>query len=185
MRSSGLLNTKSSGWEHSIRCRDTFKALARNDCDEALYRNTMNRPEENTTLVIRKIISASAERLFAAWTEPEQLKQWWGPESVTCVEAEVDLRVGGHYRIGNQLPDGKIVWISGSFRLIDRPHKLVYSWRVGADSPEELVTVTFRTTKPNECHVTIMHERIPDRRTRDTHEQGWLGCLTKLASYIG
>jgi uncharacterized protein YndB with AHSA1/START domain len=145
----------------------------------------MHQHSENTILVIAKTIPASAERLFAAWTEPEQLKQWWGPESVQCIAAEVDLRVGGHYRIGNKFPDGKVVWISGIFRVIDRPRRLVYTWQVGPDLPEELVTVTFRTTKQDESEVTVMHERIPDRSTRDSHERGWLGCLAKLASYLG
>jgi uncharacterized protein YndB with AHSA1/START domain len=144
----------------------------------------MHRPEENTFLTISKLIPASAERLFEAWTEPEQLKQWWGPESVTCIEAEVDLRVGGRYRIGNQFPNGKLVWISGTFRMIDRPRKLVYTWQIAPDAPEELVTVIFRTTKPGECEVTVMHERIPDRSTRGTHEVGWVGCLAKLARYL-
>lgn len=144
----------------------------------------MHRREENTILTVSKLISTSAERLFAAWTEPEQLKHWWGPESVTCIEAEVDLRVGGRYRIGNQFPNGKLVWITGTFRMIDRPRKLVYTWQIAPDSPEELVTVTFQTTKPGECEVTVMHERIPDRSTRDTHEAGWVGCLAKLAAYL-
>jgi len=135
-------------------------------------------------LVIRKTIPASAERLFQAWTEPEQLKQWWGPESVTCIEAEVDLRVGGCYRIGNRFADGSVLWISGKFEVIDAPHKLVYTWQIGTDSREELVSVSFRATTDGETEVMVVHERIPDTRTRDGHEQGWLGCLRKLNSYL-
>lgn len=134
-------------------------------------------------LVIRKTIPASAERLFQAWTEPEQLKQWWGPESVTCIEAVVDLRVGGRYRIGNRFADGSVLWIRGKFEVIDAPHKLVYTWQIGTDSREELVSVSFRTTD-GQTEVTVVHERIPDTRTRDSHEQGWLGCLSKLYSYL-
>src|SRR5216683_3839213 len=82
------------------------------------------------TLVIRKTIRAKAERLFAAWTIPAQLKLWWGPQGVKCIDAEVDLRPGGRYRIANQLPDGKILWITGEFEVIEAPRKLVYTWRV-------------------------------------------------------
>jgi uncharacterized protein YndB with AHSA1/START domain len=135
-------------------------------------------------LVVSRIISASAERLFKAWTEPEQLKQWWGPESVTCIEAEVDLRVGGHYRIGNRFPDGSVIWISGKFELVDAPHRLVYTWQIGTDPREELVSVSFRATRDGQTKVTVEHECIPDARTRDRHEQGWLGCLKKLASFL-
>lgn len=135
-------------------------------------------------LVVTKIISASPERLFAAWTEPEQLKQWWGPESVTCIEAEVDLRVGGHYRIGNRFPDGSLVWITGRFHLIDPPRKLVYSWQVGANADEELVTVSFEPTLDGQTKVTVLHERIPDEPTRSRHQLGWIGCLGKLSSHV-
>ena len=135
-------------------------------------------------LVVTKIISASPERLFAAWTEPAQLKQWWGPESVTCIEAEVDLRVGGRYRIGNRFPDGSVVWITGRFHLIDPPRKLVYSWQVGATTDEELVTVSFEPTTDGQTEVKVVHERIPDEPTRARHQLGWVGCLVKLASHL-
>ena len=65
------------------------------------------------TLVVRKTIRAKPERLFAAWTIPAELKLWWGPQGVKCIEAEIDLRRGGRYRIANQLPDGKFLWITG------------------------------------------------------------------------
>jgi uncharacterized protein YndB with AHSA1/START domain len=55
------------------------------------------------TLVVRKTIRASAERLFTAWTDPAQLKLGWGPHGVQCTEAEVDLRIGGRYRIAKSI----------------------------------------------------------------------------------
>ena len=81
------------------------------------------------TLVVRRTIRATPERLFAAWTQPAHLRQWWGPEGVRCVGAEIDLRVGGGYRIDNALPDGKLLSIVGEFETIEPPHRLVYSWQ--------------------------------------------------------
>ena len=60
-------------------------------------------------LVVRRTIHAPVEPVFHAWTRPEQLRQWWGPGPVTCCHAEIDLRVGGAYRIGNRLPDGTVL----------------------------------------------------------------------------
>jgi uncharacterized protein YndB with AHSA1/START domain len=112
------------------------------------------------------------------------LKQWWGPKSVECIDAEVDLRVGGRYRIANQFPDGKILWISGEFEAIERPHKLVYTWRVGAaESAAERVTVTFEA-RGEETEVIVAHELIPTQAMRDMHEQGWAGCLDGLIAYL-
>ena len=137
------------------------------------------------TLVVRRKIRATPERLFEAWTQPAQLKQWWGPEEVTCIAAEVDLRVGGRYRIANQFPDGRVVWIVGEFQVIEPPHSLTYTWQIEHSSePAECVTVRFEPAD-NVTEVIITHTRIPDRTTRDRHEQGWLGCLSGLVEYLG
>jgi uncharacterized protein YndB with AHSA1/START domain len=141
---------------------------------------------KDTTLVVRKIIQATPERLFMAWTQPEQLKKWWGPKSVACVDAEVDLRVGGRYRIANKFPDGNLVWITGEFQIIEPPRKLVYTWRIGPESqPAELVTVSFEPRATGGTEVIVIHERIPNKIARDTHEQGWFGCLDGLAKFLG
>ncbi len=136
------------------------------------------------TLAVRKTIKATAERLFEAWTDPEQLKKWWGPPGVTCTGAEVDLRVGGRYRMANQLPDGRVLWISGEFESIEPPRKLVYTWRVEPETQaSERVTVQFEA-RGDATEVIITHERIPSAAIRDMHEQGWHGCLEGLAEYI-
>jgi uncharacterized protein YndB with AHSA1/START domain len=135
-------------------------------------------------LVVRRTIRASRERLFDAWSQPEQLKQWWGPKSVVCSDAQVDLKVGGRYRIANRFPDGKVVWISGVFEAIERPHLLVYTWQVGAEpGAEERVSVTFET-RGDGTEVTVTHERIASAARRDMHEQGWVDCLDGLAEYL-
>ncbi|HYM60796.1 MAG TPA: SRPBCC domain-containing protein [Thermoanaerobaculia bacterium] len=140
---------------------------------------------QDATLVVRKLIAATPERLFTAWTAPEHLKQWWGPPSVTCTDAEVDLRVGGGYRIANRFPDGTVVWIAGEFEAIDPPHKLVYTWRIEPQShTAELVTVLFEARPEGATEVIVIHERIPDKAARETHEQGWEGCLEGLAEYV-
>ncbi len=136
------------------------------------------------TLVVRKTIHATPERLFDAWTRPEELKKWWGPQSVTCADAVVDLTVGGSYRIANRFPNGDVVWITGEFEVIEPPKRLVYSWRLGTDTgPSERVSVTFEARGAN-TDVTVTHERIPGIPVRDVHEQGWNGCLDGLAEYL-
>ena len=135
-------------------------------------------------LEVRKVVRASPERLFSAWTRPDELRRWWGPIGATCTSADVDLRVGGRYRIENWFPDGKTIWIVGEFEVVAPPHKLVYTWRLdpGPD-PAERVTVTF---EPRDDHteVIVVHERIPGTAAREQHEQGWVGCLEGLAEYV-
>jgi uncharacterized protein YndB with AHSA1/START domain len=135
-------------------------------------------------LIVRRSIRASPERIFDAWTQPQHLKHWWGPQSVQCVDAEVDLRVGGRYRIANQFPDGKILWISGEFEVVERPQRLVYTWQVGEpQTAAERVTVTFEV-HGDITEVIVAHERIPTDAMRDMHQQGWVGCLDGLVDYL-
>lgn len=135
------------------------------------------------TLVVRRTIRASAERLFDAWTRPEQLVEWWGPAGVTCIGATVDLRVGGGYRIGNRLPDGRELWIVGEFLGVERPHALTYTWRVdGGSTDSERVSVRFEP-RGADTEVIVTHERVASETLRDEHERGWVGCLDGLARY--
>jgi uncharacterized protein YndB with AHSA1/START domain len=141
-------------------------------------------PAKTLTLVVRRTIAASAQRLFDAWTQSAQFTQWWGPQNVVCPEASIDLRVNGRYRIANQLPDGRVVWICGEFLRIERPLELSYTWFVEpVTRPAELVTVRFRALGDS-TEVVVTHERIADQPTYADHEAGWYGCLEGLQEYV-
>ena len=138
-----------------------------------------NAPNKNddTTLTVRCLVRASIEDCFAAWTEPQQLKAWWGLEGVDCIDAEIDLRIQGGYRIGNQLASGKIIWITGRFVSISPPHELSYTWQIGSNPADEsLVNVAFEP-KGDMTEVTVTHDRNASVEMRDSHQRGWLGCL--------
>lgn len=62
-----------------------------------------------TTLRVARSFAAPREKVFRAWTDPEELKKWFGPVGYSTLIAEVDLRVGGKYRLGmRKLPGGDI-----------------------------------------------------------------------------
>jgi len=136
------------------------------------------------SLVVRRRIRASRARLFEAWISPAQLLKWWGPKGVRCSHAEVEQRVGGKLRIGNELPDGSTVWILGEFLEFAPPQRLVYTWRIEstASGParDERVTVRFELISDAETEVIVIHERIADEATRAGHASGWDGCLARL-----
>ena len=103
----------------------------------------MNEPDV-ATLVVRRLIRATPERLFAFWTEPEHLVRWWGPNGASCPAAEIDLRAGGSYRIANRFADGTVVWIGGVFEEVQRPNRLVYTWQLERPAASrERVSVSF------------------------------------------
>ena len=148
-------------------------------------KNSKNAPPfQPLSLEVRRVIRATPDRIFEAWTQPAHLREWWGPRDVTCVDAQIDLRVGGRYRIANQFPDGRIEWIVGEFEVITPPRELVYTWRLESDSqPAERVRVRFEPHADG-TEVIVLHERILDPRVRDRHREGWDSCLDGLAEHL-
>ena len=142
--------------------------------------------EPPLTLTLRKLVKASPERVFSAWTEPRRIIKWWGPKHVDCIDASLELSVGGRYRIANKLPDGSILWIDGAYEEITPPERLVFSWIVEGLSPHpEKVIVEFQARNAGRAtEVVVTHERMPDAETRESHEIGWIGSLEGLADYL-
>lgn len=135
------------------------------------------------SLTIRRRIHATPERLFEAWTDASQLQRWWGPPGVRCSHAELDARVGGRYRIDNEMPDGRVISFAGEFLDVVYAERLVFTWGVVPAPEHERVTVTF---EPADSHtdVVVHHERIPDDERARSHEAGWVGCLDGLADHV-
>jgi uncharacterized protein YndB with AHSA1/START domain len=135
-------------------------------------------------LIVRRRVKGAPERAFRAWTDPQELRRWWGPRPVECAAAEIDLRAGGRYRIANRFPDGRVLWIAGEFERIVFPRLLAFSWYL-EPAPENVSRVTVRFEPHGDgTEVVVVHERIPDEAVRSNHEQGWLGCLTGLELYL-
>ncbi|MDH3694304.1 MAG: SRPBCC domain-containing protein [Gammaproteobacteria bacterium] len=145
--------------------------------------NQINEPNP-ASLLIRRLIPASPERVFRAWTNPDELKKWWGPKDVRCLSAEVDLQIGGQYRISNELADGKVLWITGEFETIERPHLLIYTWTVETElQTTERVCVQFEAHEQG-TEIILKHELIPTSALRGQHQQGWFGCMDGLVEFF-
>ncbi len=144
---------------------------------------------DSTTLRLERTYDASAEEVFDAWTNPEVLRRWWvvDPAWRTPV-ADVDLRVGGTYRLSMEDPDdGTFHTVRGEYREVRRPERLVYSWcwedAGGQTGHESTVTVEFledgeRTT------VVLEHSGLESPDSRDRHLHGWQACLEMLETRI-
>ena len=131
-----------------------------------------------SSLTITRTIKASADKVFDAWTQPEQIKRWAAPEGVEVQEAQVDLTVGGRYHIRMLSDEGEHNAV-GVYREVTRPTRLVYTWsweEKDHDVGETLVTVEFNAQGDN-TEVVVVHEGFPAAEARDGHEQGWNGCL--------
>jgi len=144
-----------------------------------------NSPTE-TTLQFKRTLSATREKVFRAWTEPAEMKKWFAPSDEFSVPfAEVDLRVGGQYRIGMKPPEGNEVYIAtGTYREVHPPDKLVFTW--GWEGPnwyETRVTIELRAVG-NSTELVLTHELFPSVEERDKHNHGWMGCVGRLEKLL-
>jgi uncharacterized protein YndB with AHSA1/START domain len=140
-------------------------------------------------VVVRRVIRALPEKVFSHWTDPDQLRRWWGPGGFTCPEATVDLRPGGVYRLVMQTPgDGPFMSVTGTYHRIDRPSLLVYTWRwdsgPAASNNESLVTVTFDAHGEGHTVVTVIHDRFASGHDLSPYRSGWEEGLAKLDAMI-
>lgn len=81
--------------------------------------------EPAAPFVIQRTFKAPRELVFAAWTDPHHLQQWFGPKGVTMPSCTMDLRPGGVFHYCMQWPDGTPMWGKWTFKEIDPPRRLV------------------------------------------------------------
>lgn len=132
---------------------------------------------------IVRMIDAPRAEVFHAWTDPEHLRRWWGPGAFTCPEAEVDLRPGGSYRLVMQATAGDPFVLGGTYREVQPPERLVYTWRwetgPAADGSESLVSVEFHD-KGERTEVVLTHSDFPDAHGAAPYRMGWEGGFEKF-----
>ncbi len=138
-----------------------------------------------TTLNLRRTFMAPREKVFQAFTEAEIMKKWWGPEEFTCPTAEIDLKVGGKYRIAMKPPEGDVFYVKGTYREIKPPERLVYTfqWEGAGMKEETLVTLEFHE-KGDATELVLVHELFPDANARDDHNKGWESSFDCLAEAL-
>jgi uncharacterized protein YndB with AHSA1/START domain len=143
---------------------------------------------DDSVLRLERVIAASPERLFELWTEPDQLVKWWGPEGYDVPEHALDVRPGGRWRTTMRSPEGTRLTVSGVYRTIERPRRVVFTWAWdqddGSRGHETEVTVTFEAA-PGGTRLVLLQQAFQDAQARDSHQKGWastLDCLARAAA---
>ncbi len=136
---------------------------------------------KGNSLVLKRVLPASREEVFAAWTEAALIKQWFCPqEGMTVPVAEFDVREGGTYRLVVEDTEGKTYSPGGVYEKIVPNEKIIFSWKWADAELITRVTIEVRALGDKETELTLTHEGFPDTEIRDRHIQGWEGCLAKL-----
>lgn len=159
----------------------------------------------NQDFVITRIFDAPRDLVWKAFTDPERMKQWWGPKGFTVIAAKMDLRPGGSYHYGMKAPDGTAMWGKFVYREVVAPERMVFinsfSDEAGGITRhpmaptwpmEMLSTFTFEEAPAGKTKLTIRwspHNATEEERKtfdagHDSMRQGWGGTLEMLTAYL-
>jgi len=142
---------------------------------------------EKPSLTLSRRYPVAPEKVYRAWTDPKAVSRWWGPGPGEPVSlAELDVRVGGRFRIVFGGPDGKMHECAGTYKEVVPNKKLVFTWSWPNTTPERIsvVTIEFRAAGKG-TDLVFRHEQLFDEKVRDDHKRGWSGSLDKLEQFLG
>ena len=139
---------------------------------------------ENAQVQVSRSFPVSKERLYKAWTEPEELKKWWKPMGKTLKAVENDIREGGQVRYSFE--DG--LEISGEYKQVDAGSKLVYSWiwqipQATLHNGDYLLTVAFNE-EGEQSSLSVTQENFAQEHAIKPHEEGWQEALDALQHHL-
>lgn len=150
-------------------------------------------------LVVTRTFDAPREMVWKAWTDPEQVKQWWGPKDFTAPFARIDLRKGGTYLFSMRSPDGNDYWSTGVFREVVPPERLVSTdsfsdekgnvvspedYGMSPDFPSEMQVTTTFEEQNGKTTLTLRYDTHPSGEDRENMMAGWNESLDKLADFL-
>jgi uncharacterized protein YndB with AHSA1/START domain len=139
------------------------------------------------SLEIKRVIKAPRDRVYAAWTDPAQLKQWFGPEKVQTRDLIADARVGGQFRWDLTNPEGEQMTMRGEYRELQPGKKIVFTWQWDDDETWKNHT-SIVTVELCDCdggtELHLSHEQLPNEESRGGHNRGWNSALDKLEKFF-
>ena len=155
--------------------------------------------ESASGLIFRmaRTFDATPDRVFAAWTDPEQFGAWFGPTGMKTIECELDAKVGGAWRLmgeGKNIPgraQGPVrPTVSGKYLEVEPPQRLVFTWawheKDDFSSPrgqESVVTVQFKPVGER-TEMVFTQAVFKDQQSLEAHQRGWTESFDKLGEFL-
>jgi uncharacterized protein YndB with AHSA1/START domain len=138
------------------------------------------------TLRLERVLPADRSAVFEAFSDPDQVAKWWGPQGFAVSSIDFDPRVGGSYRIQMQPPEGDPFHLSGEFREVDSPANLAYTFAwdpADADDVETLVDLSFHDADGS-TEVVLLQGPFKTEARLDLHRDGWSESFDKLEEVL-
>jgi uncharacterized protein YndB with AHSA1/START domain len=135
---------------------------------------------------LEQLVAAPGDEVFRAFVEPEQLSRWWGPRGFTVPEASLDAHPGGRYRIAMRPPGGEPFHLTGEYRDVEAPARLVltFNWEPPHPDDRETVVTVVLQDRGDATLVTVRQGAFATEERRELHRQGWRETLDRLRGHL-
>lgn len=147
----------------------------------------MEREQEQKSLNIRRTFRAPRSEVYNAWTKAEALTRWFAPGDEYSTDiTQLEVREGGKYRIVMKHSSGTVHTVTGQYRTVQPPSRLVFTWAwEGTDMEKNptLVTLEFHE-QGDSTELVLNHELFPTEDLKQEHGKGWNGCLDRLTRFL-
>jgi uncharacterized protein YndB with AHSA1/START domain len=138
-------------------------------------------------LVITRTFDAPRRLVFAAWTDPKHIAEWWGPRAYPGTHIEMDVRPGGAWRnCLTSVETGQELWQGGVFLEVVPPERLVFTFaweEEGERGLETVVTVTF-VERGRKTLMTMRQAPFVTESSRSGHSEGWNSTFDRLVDHL-
>ncbi len=141
---------------------------------------------DDKILRIERVFAATPQRLFDAWTKADQLVRWWGPEGATASHHDLDIREGGAWTTTMRHADGGENTVSGIYRVIEPPKRLVFTWawhNDGTRGHETEVALNFEPVDDG-TRMVLVQKTFQSDDMCDKHRMGWTSSFNDLARHV-
>jgi uncharacterized protein YndB with AHSA1/START domain len=141
---------------------------------------------DELTLEMKRVLPAAPSVVFGAFSDPDKLAKWWGPEGFTTPSVKFDPRVGASYRIEMQPSEGDPFYLTGKFREVDPPVRLAFTFVYEEPDPDDvdtLVELSFRDLGES-TEVDFTQGPFKTAARRGLHRDGWTDSFDRLEQLI-
>jgi len=133
-----------------------------------------------------RLFPASRERVFQFLADPVLLAKWWGPRGFSIPSVDFTPRVGATYRISMQPPEGEAFLLAGTFREVDAPSHVAFSfeWEPADPDDEETLAELSLQVIDDSTEVRLCQGLFKTEARRALHRDGWMESFDKLSELV-
>jgi uncharacterized protein YndB with AHSA1/START domain len=146
----------------------------------------MGMASHELTLEMTRVLPAAPSLVFDFFSDPSRVARWWGPRGFSVASLEFAPRAGASYRIEMQPPEGDAFELAGTFREVDPPSRLAYTFRYEDPDPddvENLVELSFRDLGDS-TEVGFTQSPFKTTARLELHRDGWTDSFDKLEALL-